>query len=283
MTGLTLALYHTYVAFNTAERYLRLYCRYPQVLRRLNTEWDGAWKALRRISFAALARRLLRDPAVEHWRALVGQVSIEGEPRWLATGYIVAAFHSPWDSLLMRLPVFEGFLVLANMEMASILGGLYVARDRGGLRKLVRHIKSGGRVAVMMDAFIEEGHPAASFLGAPVRVRAGAIRLAAYTQVPIVPLSTTYARGCLRVRFGPLVPVNAGVEQEAAATCAVLECFERAVREDPAAWRYLVGFLKKCVTRYGHSPELGGPKSSLSAETRPEFSGPSVTFRGNAS
>lgn len=283
MTGLTVPLYRAYVAFNTAERYLRLQWRHPQVLRRLNTEWDGAWKALRRISFAALARRLLRDPAVEHWRVMVGQVSIEGEPRGLATGYIMATFHSPWDSLLMRLPVFEGFLVLANKEMASILGALYVARDCGGLRKLVRHLKSGGRVAVMMDAFVEEGRPAGRFLGAPVRVRAGAIRLAAYAQVPVVPLSTTYARGCLRVRFGPLIPVNAGVEQEAAATCAVLECFERAVREDPAAWRYLLGFLKKCVTQYGHSPELGYLKSSFSTQIRPELSGPSVTPQGNAS
>jgi len=215
MTGLTLALYRARAALSATERYFRLRRRYPQALKWLRSCRGGAWRTLRAISLARLVQRSHQDPAANPWGAIVQQVSIEGEDRGLAAGRLIALFHSPGDSLLARFAASQNLaLVLANKGMAPLLGDLYVRRNRTGLRKLVRHLKTGGRVAIMMDWFAEEGDCAARFLGVPVRVRSGAVRLAACARVPVVPLVTTYARGCLRLRFGPVIPVGAGVEQE---------------------------------------------------------------------
>ncbi len=257
-TSLALALLHIYAILRAAERYLRFRRRYPQVLTFFSNRWGGAWKILQKISFTCLAQRLLQDPVgAKHEKTIVRHIRIEGEPHHLAARCVITLFHSPWDGLLARWAASQNFaLVLASEGAASLLGALYVKRDRAGLRRLICHLRRGGRVAIMVDSFASAGGYAAQFLNIPVRVPAGAIRLARLGRVPVVPLSMGYDRGCLRIQIGQRIPVEAGNTGELRATCAVLEFFDQAVREDPAGWIHLISFLKRWAVQADHSRKV---------------------------
>ncbi len=226
-----------------ARRYVSFLCRNPRVLTALRVSPHGAWGALREIMLARLLRRSLSRPR-DRFRP---KVILEGELETLRAGCVIAFFHSPWDRLLIRWAISRSFaLILAAESAASLLGSVYVGQDRSGLRRVVSHLRAGGRAAIAMDSFVERGGLAARFLGARVRVLAGAVRVAAAAQVPVIPIATSYARGGVTVRFGPEIRIGTGATAEGSAARALLGFFERTLRDEPAAWSGLLSFLRVC-------------------------------------
>jgi lauroyl/myristoyl acyltransferase len=93
-----------------------------------------------------------------------------------------------------------------------------------------------------MDTFVDDA--AHGFSGTQKGLNPAAVRLAAVTGTPLVPIWPTYERGVLRFDMGtPIVASTCRQRQDEALRLA-LQFFENAVRCDPAGWRRVLSFLE---------------------------------------
>lgn len=126
------------------------------------------------------------------------------------------------------------------------LSGQQIVSKAGALFKLVKHLRRGGKVAMLLDQNTKpaEGGRFVDFFGLPVPVSAAAAALAHRTQV-----ETCYgycmaeADGTYRARcFAPIPPPAGGENEgdpEAVLTRQLTALTERLVREYPEQWLWM--------------------------------------------
>lgn len=251
--SLLLAVCHGLAAPAAAARALALALRDAELRTWLRSRPGGAWRSLRRIAFARLARQALKLCILAGAKRSVLR-RIRVEPETLPPeGCVWAIPHSAW---LRPLAVWakdrNAGLALAGDGWARRLEARSAGTDFRGLRRLVRHLRAGGRAAVAADSFVAHDACEARFLGYPTRVSIVAVRLAAAGRVAVVPAWPSYDEGVLRLEFGPAISAPGNRAGQAETARALLDFFERRIAEDPAQWNDLVPFFRKHARPASH-------------------------------
>jgi KDO2-lipid IV(A) lauroyltransferase len=83
-------------------------------------------------------------------------------------------------------PVKNPHLQELYFEQMSTSGAPLFPRSRQGMRELVRHLKSGGFVCVLLDQYVQGGKPI-DFLGQPAPTGLAIAELALRFGVPMIP------------------------------------------------------------------------------------------------
>jgi len=92
-----------------------------------------------------------------------------------------------------------------------------------------------------MDTFVDDG--GRGFFGTQKGLNPAAVRLAAATGTPLVPVWPTYERGVLRLDMGAPIATSTCAKRPDEALHIAQQFFENAVRRDPAGWRWVLSFL----------------------------------------
>lgn len=111
-----------------------------------------------------------------------------------------------------------------------------VNRDRPGLRELVRHLRVGGVIAVLMDQYVNRGLPL-DFLGHPAPSGTMIAELARKLDVPMIPVYCTRAPDRLHVAIEFEAPIPPG--DPAAMTQAANHSLAARVRANPEQYLWL--------------------------------------------
>ncbi len=95
---------------------------------------------------------------------------------------------------------------LANVEAG---GQPVIGRDGAGLRELVRHLKRGGVMAVLLDQYTRRGAPI-DFLGHPAPSGTAIAELAVKYRLPMIPVYGTRQPDGLHVAVEFEAPIPPG-------------------------------------------------------------------------
>ena len=142
------------------------------------------------------ARGAWTGPDGPGWTALL-EASGEGRGALLVSGHfgqwqaVRAALkaHGLESGALIR-PVKNPWLNRDYLACVEAGGRPVVGRDAGGLREIVRHLRGGGIMAVLLDQYTKRGTPI-DFLGHPAPSGTFVAELALKYRVPMIPVYGT--------------------------------------------------------------------------------------------
>lgn len=126
-------------------------------------------------------------------------------------------------------PVKNPYLQRMYFRQMSLSGSPLFARSRQGMRELVRHLRSGGVVCVLLDQFVQGGQPI-DFLGHPAPTGTAIAELALRFDVPMIPAYGTREPDGLHTRIefeAPLARVSADQMTQDAASSLGARVLER--------------------------------------------------------
>ena len=133
-------------------------------------------------------------------------------------------------------PVKNPYLQAIYFEQMSLSGAPLFPRSRQGMRELVRHLKSGGVVCVLLDQYVQGGNPI-DFLGHPAPTGLAIAELAARFDVPMIPAYGTREPDGLHVRIEFEPPLARGSAE--AMTQAAADSLAARVRARPEQYYWL--------------------------------------------
>lgn len=214
-------------------------CRLADVSPLISAAPAGRARTLRDIWFARLARESL----VLILRTFLRQAALDrvtyALPPSHESGCVIAVFHMPWARLLASWCCDSDLaLIVAGDVWVRRAGGSVVPGGVAGLRRVIRHLRAGGRVVVMADFPRARRGCTIRFLGQPWHASTFPARLAACAGVPLLAWNPSFDRGRLHLDPGPAFAVGSLSEEQEAVTRSVLAYFERTIRERPALWSY---------------------------------------------
>jgi KDO2-lipid IV(A) lauroyltransferase len=122
---------------------------------------------------------------------------------------------------------------LANVEAG---GQPVIGRDGAGLRELVRHLKRGGVMAVLLDQYTRRGAPI-EFLGHPAPSGTAIAELAVKYRLPMIPVYGTRQPDALHVLVEFEAPISPGTPVEM--TQAAADSLAARVRATPGQYYWL--------------------------------------------
>ena len=188
------------------------------------------------------ARRGWSEPTGPGWAALL-------EARAAGRGALLVSGHfGQWEAVRAALldhgiecgsmirPVKNPWLnadYLANVEAG---GRPVIGRDGAGLRELVRHLKAGGVMAILIDQYARRGVDI-DFLGHPAPSGTAVAELAAKYGLPMIPVYGTRAADGLGVNVEFEAPIRPGTPTEM--TQAAAESLAARVRANPGQYYWL--------------------------------------------
>jgi hypothetical protein len=186
---------------------------------------------------------LARESLVLILRTPLREVALDcvtcGLPPEYDSGCVIATFHMPWARLLALWCCESDFaLIVAKHIWIQRAGVGVVPGGVRGLRRLIRHLRAGGRVVVMADFPRARRGYAIRFLSQEWLASSFPTRLAACAGVPLLAWDPSFDHGRLCVDPGPAFAVTSHPDEQEAVTRSVLACFERTIRERPALWSY---------------------------------------------
>ena len=110
-----------------------------------------------------------------------------------------------------------------------------VDRDTGGMRVMIRHVRKGGVMSILMDQYTKRGHPI-DFLGHPAPSGTMIAELAVKLDLPMIPVyATRQPDGRIRVEFEAPIPRGTPVEM----TQAFADSLGARVRATPGQYFWL--------------------------------------------
>lgn len=135
-------------------------------------------------------------------------------------------------------------------EQMSFSGSPLFNRSRQGMLELVRHLKSGGVVCVLLDQYVQGGHPI-DFLGHPAPTGLAIAELALRFDVPLIPAYGTRDPDGVHVTidFEAPIPRTNAVEM----TQAAADSLAARVRETPGQYYWLHRRWVKHFDAPGHA------------------------------
>jgi Kdo2-lipid IVA lauroyltransferase/acyltransferase len=133
-------------------------------------------------------------------------------------------------------PVKNPYLQAMYFEQMSLSGAPLFPRSRQGMRELVRYLKGGGVVCVLLDQYVQDGKPI-DFLGHPAPTGTAIAELAVRFDLPMIPgYGTREPDGVhVTIDFDPPIPRTT----PAAMTQAAADSLAARVRAKPEQYYWL--------------------------------------------
>jgi KDO2-lipid IV(A) lauroyltransferase len=188
------------------------------------------------------ARGAWTGPAGPGWDAFLA-ARAEGRGALLVSGHFgqweavrAALLANGVESGAMIRPVKNPFLnadYLANVEAG---GRPVIGRDGPGLRELVRHLKGGGVMAVLLDQYTKRG-AMIDFLGRPAPSGTAIAELAIKYRLPMIPVYGTRQPDGLHVAVEFEAPIPPGTPESM--TQAAADSLAARVRDHPGQYYWL--------------------------------------------
>ena len=205
---------------------------------------------------------LVLDPALEARLAEhEGGVSFVSAhmANWEVTGFAAMRLRNV-AGLYQRLsnPVADRYL--AGLRLNAFPGGVF-SKGRRTPARIMRWVRAGNGSAMLGDTYERRGIEA-TFFGIETRVNPFPAMLARRMNVPLVAATTTRLSGSrFRVEAVQLaVPQTEDVTADvAAATQAVLDHFETAIRQRPEEWMWVLNVWRRALKKKNIVPEQVGP------------------------
>ncbi len=200
------------------------------------------------------ARAAWSEPAGPGWEPFL-TARAEGKGALLVSGHF-----GQWEAVRGMLkargieagalyrPVKNPHLQAFYFEQMSLSGAPLFPRSRQGMRELVRHLRSGGVVCVLLDQYVQGGPPI-DFLGHPAPTGLAIAELAVRFKVPMIPAYGTREADGLHVaiEFEPPIPVTTAEEM----TQAAADSLAARVRAKPEQYYWL---HRRWVKRFDGEP-----------------------------
>ncbi|MFT3973843.1 MAG: lysophospholipid acyltransferase family protein [Amaricoccus sp.] len=182
------------------------------------------WPALQ----AALAEgkgALLVGGHFGQWEAVRGALKARG----IEVGALYRPLNNPWVQQVY----------LGNM---STHGSPMLPRGREGMKDLIRHLKRGGVVAVLLDQYVLDGDMV-EFVGQPAPTGTAVAALAARYNVPMIPAYGTRQPDGVTIAIDFEVPLDPGTPE--AMTQAAADSLSARIREHPGQYYWFHRRWKK--------------------------------------
>ena len=234
----------------------RLRNRVESNLRLIFPEKDAAWRAEVRDAVGDnFGRTIVETMTIRDFQRRAPWMEPEG-PGWqvmldsLASGrgvFLVSGHFGQWEAVRGMLrekgletggifrPIKNPYLnrdYTANLEAG---GKPMVGRDSAGLREMIRHVRKGGLMSILMDQYTKRGAEI-DFLGHPAPSGTMIAELAVKYGIPMIPAYATRQKdGRIRLEFeAPLMP-----DTPLAMTQAAANSLAARVRATPGQWFWL--------------------------------------------
>jgi KDO2-lipid IV(A) lauroyltransferase len=184
--------------------------------------WTGpdgpGWAALRQAQSAGRGA-LLVSGHFGQWEAVRAALAAEG----IESGALIRPVKNPW---------------LNRDYLACVeAGGLpVVGRDRAGLRDLVRHLRGGGVMAILLDQYTKRGLEV-DFLGRPAPSGTFVAELALKYDLPMIPVYGTRQPDGVHVAVEMEAPIAPSTPE--AMTQAAADSLAARVRAHPEQYYWL--------------------------------------------
>lgn len=199
---------------------------------------NGLYQTLHKIWFTRLLRRslslILRTPLRSGTLALINyKLTLPKD-----SGCIIAIPHTPWSKLLAEWCRVKNFAIV-------LAGGPWVKRTAkinvpiggySGMRHLIKHLRSGGRVVVIGDNIGRFRCCPIYFIGKDCFASILPARLAAVARVPLLAVFPKFSNGFVNINNGH----NIGIEEISGDQQQVIQkifsYYEDEIRQDPVAY-----------------------------------------------
>lgn len=134
-----------------------------------------------------------------------------------------------------------------------------------GTKRVLRHLRAGGLIAILTDRDIQGTGITVPFFGYPARIPTGAVELAMHTGAVMMPFVTRrLGPGRFQATLGPPLPlVRTGKRTEDVRrnTASLIATFEPYIRADPSQWFVIsqpVWERACCLSKRETATERGG-------------------------
>jgi Bacterial lipid A biosynthesis acyltransferase len=197
----------------------------------------GVYKNLRSIWFVRLFRRvvsiLVRTPLRTKTLRLVDFMSLATD-----TGCVFVTCHTPWARLLMEWCLENDFaLIIANIKSNQRANSIKkTGKGFIELRHLLRHLRSGGRIIIMVDVFNNLSNCSAKFLERDYNVSLFPARLAKIADVPLMAVVPELRNGTIHFCTGPRFDLKIVNSDSCTVMQNLLAFFEKEIRQNPSIW-----------------------------------------------
>jgi KDO2-lipid IV(A) lauroyltransferase len=152
-------------------------------------------------------------------------------------------------------------------DLRRVHGHQYEPVSYTGVKKALAWLRSGGVVAILVDRDIQKRGVWIPFCGAPARFPTGAVDLAIRTNAVLLPGFVRRVGGYrIHAVIGPpldLVVTGDSEHDLRVNTAAILERFEKHLRQDPGQWSVLDRIWPADPPPAAQEPQPEGPSSTL--------------------
>jgi len=199
---------------------------------------DGPYFTIRKIWLTRMLRRslslFLRTPLRNGSMALINFKLILPQE----TGCIITLCHTPWARLLAEWCRVNNFALV-------LVGGPWIKRTRRvnipggglvGLRRLVQHLRSGGRVIVIGDNIGRSRCCTVNFLGKECMASILPARLAVLAGVPLLAITPKLQNGMVIIHNGITVEYEEIRDDPDEAIQSIFKFFEDEILRSPSIW-----------------------------------------------
>ena len=180
----------------------------------------------------AVSKALIRTPL----RSRIIELIDSDLAHSLPPGCVIASCHTPWTWLFLEwCRVHDFAMVVAGANWIERRAPLQAA-DGGfaPVRRLMRHLQSGGRVLILADGHASSRCRPITFLGTQRTASLFPARLAAAAGVPLLVAIPVLDRGRVRAVQGPRLQVGRDGDEQAVATEQALTFLEEQIRRRPS-------------------------------------------------
>lgn len=194
------------------------------------------------------ARAPWSEPAGPGWEALQATLA-EGKGALLVGGHF-----GQWEAVRGALkargievgalyrPLNNPWVQRTYLENMNCHGTPMLPRGREGMKELIRHLKGGGVVAVLLDQHVLDGAPI-EFVGQPALTGTAVAALATRLKVPMIPAYGTRQPDGEHIAIDFEAPIAPGTPEEM--TQAAADSLSARIRRHPGQYYWLHRRWKK--------------------------------------